>query len=306
MGGSAAPTADPAQGIAATMTAQTGQDALAFAKEQAGISNAWAAADRERWETIYEPMETAFVNEASTYDTAERRNQASNEAQADVQQSMQSATGQRARQQAAMGVRPGSGRSDEGTRRTATDTGLAVAGARNMASRKVEDDGYRRKADAINVGNKYAVNPGTSLGMATASGNSGFAAASAGYQGQANILGSMHNQQMQTWQANQDSSTQLWGGLGTLAGYALMSDENVKENKKPVNDVLGAVRKMRVEKWDYKKGAGDEKSHIGTYAQDFTKATGMGDGKTIDLIDITGVALGAIKELDAKIDQLAA
>jgi hypothetical protein len=32
----------------------------------------------------------------------------------------------------------------------------------------------------------------------------------------------------------------------------------------------------------------------------------MGDGKTIDLIDITGVALGAIKELDAKIDQLAA
>ena len=40
------------------------------------------------------------------------------------------------------------------------------------------------------------------------------------------------------------------------------------------------------------KGAGGE--HIGTYAQDFQNATGLGDGKSINVIDALGVTMGAV------------
>ncbi|PWB90923.1 hypothetical protein C5688_08655 [Methylocystis sp. MitZ-2018] len=51
-------------------------------------------------------------------------------------------------------------------------------------------------------------------------------------------------------------------------------------------------------------GVEDEGAHIGTYAQDFQRETGLGDGKSINVIDAIGVAMGAIKELSAKVDKL--
>jgi hypothetical protein len=40
-------------------------------------------------------------------------------------------------------------------------------------------------------------------------------------------------------------------------------------------------------------------------AQDFKRVTGLGDGRSISVIDAIGVTMGAVKELAEKIDTLA-
>ena len=62
---------------------------------------------------------------------------------------------------------------------------------------------------------------------------------------------------------------------------------------------------MPVDKWRYKPGRGDGGEHVGPYAQDFAAATGQGDGKSIDMISAIGVTMGAIRDLDKKVDKMA-
>ena len=95
-------------------------------------------------------------------------------------------------------------------------------------------------------------------------------------------------------------------GMG--AGLLMRSDEEVKTKKKPVRSLMKAVRGMRVENWEYKPdaagGDGGGVEHTGTYAQDFKAATGKGDGKTIPVVDAIGVTMGALKELDRKVERI--
>ena len=60
---------------------------------------------------------------------------------------------------------------------------------------------------------------------------------------------------------------------------------------------------MPVEKWKYKEG--DDTEHMGTYAEDFTKATGTGDGKRIEAVDAIGITMKAVQDLDKKVEKLA-
>ena len=94
--------------------------------------------------------------------------------------------------------------------------------------------------------------------------------------------------------------------LGTAAGW-LLSDENVKEDKQeiPEGEALDAIDNMRVEAWKYKDGVADEGGHIGTYAQDFNDATGVGNDQAIPIQDAIGVTMKAIQDLNQKVDALA-
>ncbi|QND60392.1 hypothetical protein [Mesorhizobium huakuii] len=107
---SEAPSPDPKIGEAALKQAQTGEDWLGFAKDslavstarqadldaltkqvtqqQMGIANdqaAWAKSDRERYDTVFKPVEDKFVAEASAYGSEAHQNEAAAEAKADVQ-----------------------------------------------------------------------------------------------------------------------------------------------------------------------------------------------------------------------------
>ena len=208
----------------------------------------------------------------------------------------------------AMGVRPGSGRFNEANRRGAMSEGLAAAGAANNERQRVEREGYGRSANAVNLGSGLAVNPGTSAGLASGTANAGFDAAQRGYAQQGRLLNQDYQNRSSAWVAGQQASADLWSGLGSLAGvglYAAMSDEETKQNKRPARGALRAVEGMRVDEWDYKPGHGDEGRHIGTYAQDFQRETGKGDGHSIPIIDAIGVTMGAVKELSGKVDDLA-
>jgi hypothetical protein len=80
----------------------------------------------------------------------------------------------------------------------------------------------------------------------------------------------------------------------------------MKKDKEPIarGEALNAVRSMPIERWTYKSGISDEGRHVGPYAEDFSRQTGTGNGKAINVQDAIGVALGAIKDLDARIEAL--
>lgn len=303
MGGSA-PRPDPQMGLAAQMSAQTGRDMLEYMREQGAITNQWASEDRERYQTVFQPLQDRFITEAQNYDSPERLAAAAAEAGTDVALATRQAGEQRQRQQMAMGVNPLSGRAINANAKAGTDAALATAGARNLARRNTQQTAQGLQAAAINMGNGLAVNPGTSMGLSNGAAQAGFSGAMQGYGQQANILGQQFNQQLQAYNAGQSGLGALGGAIGAIAG-AWPSSKKIKEDKTPV-DALGAVRKMPVEAWTYKKGEGDGKRHVGPYAEDFKKATGVGDGKSIDPMSLVGITLGAVRQLAEKVDALGA
>lgn len=306
MGGGNAPNPDPNIGIAAMKSAETGQSMLDWMKSQAEITNQWAADDRAREIGTFRPLQDAFIAEAQGYDTPEKRAAAADAAVADVSLQGRIAGEGRKRQAMAMGLNPASGAWADAEAKAGTDLALAKAGASNIARKQVEETGRGLRASAINMGQGLAVNPGTSMGLSNGAAASGFGGAMQGYQQQGSLLNTQYQQQLQQWQANQQGLGALGGAFGTMAGLLWGSSKKIKHDKKPVEGALAAVENMPVEEWTYNEGEGDGGTHVGPYAEDFARETGRGDGKTISAIDAIGVTMGAVKELAAKVDKIAA
>ena len=103
----------------------------------------------------------------------------------------------------------------------------------------------------------------------------------------------------------------ILGGAGAfLSGIGAIkaaSSRDLKTDKTPIDEdvVLAKVVALPIEAWRYKDGLGlNDRPHVGVYAQDFQETFGLGDGKTIDFIDTTGVTMAAIKSLGKKVERL--
>lgn len=306
MGGSS-PKPDANIGKAALKSAETGQAMLDWMKLQAETTNQWAAEDRSRYQSTFLPLQDKFIADATGYDTPGRRSAESAAAIADVGLQSRLAAGTRQRGAMAMGLNPMSGRFQNMEAKAGSDVALAAAGAGNLARKNVEATGRGLVANAINLGQGLAVNPGSSMQISNGAGQAGFGGAMSGYQQQGSLLNTQYQQQMQAWQANQGALGALGGAIGSLAGL-FMSSKDSKTAKTPVEEgaALRAVRGLPIEQWTYKPGMGDGGTHVGPYAEDFARETGMGDGKTIDAISAIGVTIGAVKDLADKVDTLAA
>jgi hypothetical protein len=345
-------------GEAALKQAETGEQWLGFAKDayaqsqerqkeldalttrvteaQLGISEDqadWARADRKRYEDVYKPVEDQFISEASNYGSPERQAQVAAEARSDVQMGAANARAATERNNAAMGIAPGSGRAAGIQSQTEMGIALAEAGAANNARTMVRDKGLALKADVANMGRGATATAaqgaagsvgasGTALSGAQATNaqalaapqvmSQGFGGAMQGYQGMGSTLNTQYGLQIDAWKAEQEMKAQNAAGIGKAFGAVLgalpfPSDENLKEDKEPIEEgaALDAVENMRVESWKYKPGIADEGEHIGTYAQDFQRETGKGDGRSIAPQDAIGISMAAIKDLSAKVDKLA-
>ncbi|EDM71046.1 Hep_Hag [Roseobacter sp. AzwK-3b] len=165
-------------------------------------------------------------------------------------------------------------------------------------------------ATSVGANQGYAnsmVNAADLVGSGYNAVNSGYDAVRDSYSDMATILNDQYRSRLSAWEAQQSANANLASGLGTAAGYlAFGSSKNIKENKSKPMSVLNAVRDMPVEEWEYKEGHGDGQRHIGPYAEDFQKATGLGDGKKISVIDALGVTMGAVQELADKVDKVSA
>lgn len=321
--GGDAPDPDPRIGEAALRSAQLGEDYLAWARQRSKTTDLWARQDRNRSRGTFIPLQNAYINKAKTWASRGRQAQAAQDAYADVMQQNRVAQATTDRQLAAMGVNPASARYSALKRSTALSGSLAAAGAGNLARRQVRAEGDAMMANAINLGSGLAVNPLSSFSSGSQATAGGFQGAMQGQAQAGNLYSQQYQQQLQAWQANQGGG--LAGTLGTVAGMvvdplklsglassipflgAIASDEKAKTKKRRAGRSLPALRAMRVEDWEYKPGAGDGGAapHRGTYAGDFKKATGLGDGRSIPIVDAIGVAYGALQELDKKVTRIA-
>jgi hypothetical protein len=286
-------------------SARTGEKYLQFMQGQADIANGWATEDRAETRARFRPVEDRYIADAATYDSPERKAAMANEAAADVRQQATIGRGTTMRRDAALGILPGSGRAMETASRDAMSESLAAAGAANGARRGVEATADGMRANVINLGKGMAVNPATSLGLANQAGSAGFSGQMGGYGQQGQLLNAQFGQQMDSYRAKSAASGGFGQAIGSIIGaMPFMSTEKAKENRRPVHGILDAVKAMRVEKWNYKKGLGDGGEHIGTFAEDFHKNTGLGNPREISVIDAIGINMGAIKELAAEVAAL--
>lgn len=85
-----------------------------------------------------------------------------------------------------------------------------------------------------------------------------------------------------------------------LGGAALISDENLKHDitKFDEETILEKVADLDVGTWRYNEDTGlSTGKHIGPMAQEFQRVFGVGDGKSIALVDAIGVMLATQKAL---------
>jgi hypothetical protein len=89
----------------------------------------------------------------------------------------------------------------------------------------------------------------------------------------------------------------------TVYYYYVISSKAVKEAKRPVStpEMLAAMKDLPIERWKY---IDRKEDHIGPYAEDFRERFGVGDGKTIDVIDAVGVLMASVKALAEEVDEL--
>lgn len=294
-------------------------------------ANQWAEEDRARWKEKFLPLQDKYIEKASNWDSKEKQAEAAAEAKADVQNSLAEQKAQSERAAAANGVRPDSGQWTGLDRATQLQGGLASAGAQNSARKQLRNEAMALQGDALNIGSNLPSQAGSFMGIGNQAGssaignnianqnswrsnigimNTGFEGAMTGWNNSANIwrnIGKDRTDMLNTSdKMRQDSMGSIMGGagklFGMLPGLAMSSSKDAKEDKREVRGVLDALKSMPIEAWDYKPGEGDGGSHIGTYAEDFKRATGLGDGKSINIIDALGVTMGAVKELAEKVD----
>lgn len=292
----------------------------------------WAMADRERYENVFQPLQDKLIDEANNYDSAERQDKVAAEAVADVRNQASLAKAANQRQMAGMGVNPNSGRFQAANNAQDTNTALAAAGASQAARETVRQQGTALRANAVNMGanlpNQAVGNAslglsagGQAIGAQGAADGAflnnlgimsqGYQGAMSGHSGKAGVLGNLHSSNLNAWgmqqQADAANKQGMMQAAGTIGGALIMaSSKDYKTDKKKTKGSLDKVNQMPVEEWRYKEGIADggQKAHVGPYAEDFNKATGLGDGKGIPMQDAIGLTMGAVQELSKKVDKL--
>lgn len=306
-------------------------------------ANEWAKTDRARYEDKFLPLEDKFIQDAQDWGSDANKDKAAAEARADVMKSAEIQKGAAARDMARMGIDPRSGKYSGVTAAQDTNVALAAAGAGNLARDRIKKEGVAMSADAINLGRGLPSQAAGAAGLGLQAGSSAqglslnaagnaranSAAMQQGFQGGiganssgASIMNQQFGNQLQSWSAQQQAASSGTAGIMSAVGTgigayaALGSSKELKEGNTPLGDgsATEAIKGMPVEAWNYKEGAEhpvtgellpSEDTHIGPYAEDFKKQTGLGDGKTINIIDGLGLALKGIQELDEKVESIA-
>ncbi len=282
-----------------------------------------------------EPLTSQYVTEAENYGSTANQNAQAAQAGATVAQNAALQQQQTNQQLSAMGVNPNSGAYVGEQNANALNTAVAEAGAETSARQATQQAGLGLESSALGSLNTEAgtglsasglgVNASTSAAnTANAAANTnvagtsimdeGYTGAETGEANEGNILNTLYSSQAnaalgeQQLQAQEEES--LFGGLGSLAGIGMLSgalsSREWKTHKRPSRGNLRAVRALPIERWRYAPGIADggKHEHTGTYAEDFKKHTGHGDGRHIPFSDAIGITMGAVKELAGQVDQV--
>lgn len=202
------------------------------------FSQANAEKDRARYESIYQPIEDDFVDEANNYDTAARRDLEMGRAQAGVAQQFDAAREAATRELESYGINPSA------TRYAALDLGArtaqaaASAAAGTNASLQVENTGRDLKRQAIDIGRGYPsqVNQSSAAGGSAGGGATG--AALSGTASGASTMGTATQ-----WTGAGNSALGTWGNT-VNQGYANQLDAYKAEQSTGLGAILGMGLKI--------------------------------------------------------------
>lgn len=243
----------------AQLSFQLGQDQLAWAKEQfaanQGVTNSvidaalgrqevsdqQAAEDRQRYTTIFQPLEDQLAKDAQDYASPDKKEAAAGAAESNVAQQFQQARTTAAQKLEQFGVDPSQTRQGALDLQSRVAEAAAQAGAGNTARNALDAQQLALRSEAINVGRGYpgqiAGQYGTALNSGNQAVNSGLATTASGaqtmgtpvqYQGLGNqalgvwgnTLNMGYQNQLSSWQAGQSQNSGLGGLLGTGLGIA--------------------------------------------------------------------------------------
>jgi hypothetical protein len=171
------------------------QEARDFAKEVGQLQMdatrqqmEYAQRDRQRYESVFLPMQDRYIQEANEYDTPARREQEAARAMVDIQRQADAARTNADQRLRSMGVDPSQMRSASLLQTQGIAMAAQQAMAGNAARQQVEDKGRAMRADALNVG---AGLPAQSLAGYAGAGSSGAGAIGAGQAAQQATLGAV-------------------------------------------------------------------------------------------------------------------
>lgn len=281
---------------AARIAQETALEQLAWAREQDALNRQLldrvltsqemvqdetlrnAQRDRQRYEEIYQPLEDNLVQEFLSYDTPERRQEERGRAIADVNAAFDAQRRNALQRLESYGVDPSQ------TRNAALDIGMrtqqaaAAAGAASAANRATEQTGRALRAEALNIGKGYPSNVAGSYGQSIAAGNSMVGNANqttatsgnamqgagsylntaiSGYGQGASIMSQGYQNQMQQYDANQQSMTGVLSAIGGIAGMFMADGGSPKRKALTIdNDTGEVVYDSQPGLIDYGKGDG--------------------------------------------------
>ena len=91
----------------------------------------------------------------------------------------------------------------------------------------------------------------------------------------------------------------LGNGLGAMKAAGFFSHSKFKTDIAPADGFLEGLKRLTIARWRYRDEVpfADGHTHIGPMAEQFREIFGVGDGITLNPIDVMGVAIGALKEL---------
>lgn len=245
---------------AAEISAQVSREQLAWAREQYAqdreitqqfldvmlpnmrTESEAAARERDRYQTIFQPLEDALAREAQEYATPERQELEAGKAQADVAQAFDAQRRSALATLESYGVDPSMARAGALDRSARISQAAASAGAANAARTQVENVGRALRGEAINIGRGY---PGAVAQAYQTAQQSGGGAVQANLQttaSGANTMGTgmqwtgLQSGFLQNWGQNLDSQGRAWAAgqqarsqavagigsaIGGLAGLAM-------------------------------------------------------------------------------------
>jgi hypothetical protein len=215
----------------------------------------WAVKDRARYEGVYQPLEDNLIKDFQDYGSPERLASNRGRAMADVASSFDAQRRNALQRLESFGVDPSQTRNAALDVSMRTQQAASMAAAGTNASRVDEDKARALRADAINIGRGMPSQVAQSYGQAVAAGNSAIGGANATFGTSANAIGSpgsfaglgqsgmtgagnMATQgfqnQMGAYNAQQQASGSLWGGIGSAVGMAAM----LADGKRPRDQAI--------------------------------------------------------------------
>ncbi|HEY1129128.1 MAG TPA: hypothetical protein VGF12_06975 [Roseateles sp.] len=289
----------------------------------------------EQWDLYKQiglPAEQRLAETAANYDTPERRAEAAAAAGAAVEQQGNAQREAQTRALGRAGVSLGSGRALTLDNASRLQQSKATVGAEQAARDKVEATGMSLTDNVAKLGRgisstglqaaQLALGAGsTASGMLGQQQSTYGASLAPGFQayglstGANSSAGNIYGNVAQL--NNQSSAGAMSGlmGLGQLAGQAgmmyMMSSKKLKTERKggrTLDDaVLDGMRAMpEVESWRYKKGLGDDRTHVGEYAEDSRAQFGdkvAPQGKALNVGATFDRNRSAIAALMSRLDQ---